>query len=82
VWASLVEKIPNPGTEPELHAYITNMYVQDHARGGTGTSLLNAALAWCARQRVDEVILWPTPPSRTLYRRGGFRTGTHIMSLS
>jgi GNAT superfamily N-acetyltransferase len=80
VWVSLIEKIPNPGAEPERHGYVTNMYVRRDDRGGTGTALLAQAIAWCDRQKLDEVILWPTPRSRRLYRRYGFRPGRHLMS--
>jgi ribosomal protein S18 acetylase RimI-like enzyme len=45
LWLQLIEKIPNPTTEPEQHAYVTNFYVTEAARGqGIGTMLLSAAL--------------------------------------
>src|SRR5262249_23671513 len=45
VWLQLVEKIPNPRSEPEHHAYITNFYVAEAARGrGIGTHLLGEAI--------------------------------------
>ena len=44
LWLQLVEKIPNPRSEPEYHAYLTNFYVQDSARGkGIGSQMLSAA---------------------------------------
>src|SRR5437588_13125311 len=33
LWLQLVEKIPNPRSEPEHHAYLTNFYVYEFARG-------------------------------------------------
>jgi GNAT superfamily N-acetyltransferase len=33
IWAQLIEKIPNPVSEPEYHIYITNFYVRDDWRG-------------------------------------------------
>jgi GNAT superfamily N-acetyltransferase len=80
VWVCLIEKIPNPGAEPERHAYLTNMYVQPGERGGTGSALLERALAWCDRQQVDDVILWPTPRSRPLYGRAGFRAARRLLA--
>ncbi|MBI4420377.1 MAG: GNAT family N-acetyltransferase [Gemmatimonadetes bacterium] len=80
VWLQLVEKIPNPVKENEQHAYITNLYVEESARGGVGTALIEAALEWCAGRAVDDVILWPTDHSRTLYERHGFSVSPAIMA--
>ncbi|HEU4452334.1 MAG TPA: hypothetical protein VFR81_04710, partial [Longimicrobium sp.] len=33
-WVQLVEKMPNPVDEAELHAYVTNCYVLPGMRGG------------------------------------------------
>jgi len=83
VWTTLVEKVPNPGgDEPERHAYLTNLYVRPAERGGTGSALLEAALAWCRESRVDTVILWPTERSRTLYARYGFDASRAFVALS
>jgi GNAT superfamily N-acetyltransferase len=82
VWLHLIEKIPNPLVEAEWHAYITNMYVQEKARGGVGGALIDAALAWCGQKDVDYIVLWPTERSRTLYERKGFAAGDAIMSQS
>jgi len=82
VWLQLVEKIPNPRSEPEHHAYITNFYVEESARGkGIGTRLLRAAIDWCHARQVHAVILWPTERSRTLYERHGFAVRDDIMEL-
>lgn len=82
VWLLRLPKIPNPVGEAESHGYVTNLYVRAPFRGGTGSGLLEAALAWCRAERVDSVILWPTPESRTLYARHGFRGGDDLMELS
>src|SRR6185437_6602392 len=31
VWMQLIEKIPNPGSESEMHAYISNVFVAPNA---------------------------------------------------
>lgn len=80
LWLQLIEKVPNPSTELESHAYITNVYVEPAARGdGTGHQLLEAALGYCRAAGVDSVILWPTSRSRTLYARHGFAVRDDIM---
>ena len=80
VWLQIVEKLPNPVVERELHAYITNFFVQaDHRGRGAGGRLLSAALAECEALGVDTVFLWPTPQSRTLYERHGFATKDSVM---
>jgi len=80
LWVQLIEKIPNPSDEPEEHAYISNVYVRDVARGsGIGSALLDAALAWCDERPVHSVILWPSVRSRPLYERFGFTFADGIL---
>ena len=80
VWLGIIEKIPNPGPENELHGYITNAYVQDGLRNqGIGARLLDAALSYCKAYGVDSVILWPTERSRSLYERYGFTRAENVM---
>lgn len=82
VWIQLLEKIPNPSTESELHAYLTNFYVLEDARGhGIGSMLLTAALEWCRDSQAHAVILWPTERSRSLYLRHGFTFPTDLLEL-
>lgn len=82
VWAQLVEKIPNPITEPEQFVYVTNFYVRAEHRGkGIGSKLLSAVLAWSQSQGVHTVILWPTEQSKHFYSQGGFSTAYNIMQL-
>jgi GNAT superfamily N-acetyltransferase len=82
LWLQLIEKVPNPGPELEVHGYITNVYVSPALRGsGTGQALMEAALAFCRERGVDSVILWPTERSRTLYARHGFVEPRDMMEL-
>jgi len=73
LWLQLVEKLPNPGDEPELHGYVSSVYVAPTLRGmGMGTALLTTCLAECDALAIDAVFLWSTPDSRRLYQRHGF----------
>jgi GNAT superfamily N-acetyltransferase len=82
LWLQLIEKIPNPTTEPEHHAYVTNFYVAEAARGqGIGSMLLTAALRWCETRGVHAVLLWPTEQSRSLYLRHGFAVREDLLEL-
>lgn len=82
LWLQRIEKVPNPGEEPEAHAYVTNVFVREAARGqGVGSRLLEAALAWCRAERVQAAFLWPRERSRSLYRRHGFRGEGSLMEL-
>ena len=82
VWAQLVEKIPNPLTEPEQYVYVTNFYLRAEHRGkGIGSKLFSAVLDWCRSQNVRTVILWPTERSKSFYSRHGFSTADRIMQL-
>ncbi|MFL5385670.1 MAG: GNAT family N-acetyltransferase [Longimicrobiaceae bacterium] len=80
VWLQLMEKMPNPVAEPELHGYVTNLYVRETARGGVGSRLLAAALEECAAAGVHAAFLWPTEGSRSLYRRFGFTGEGEVMA--
>jgi GNAT superfamily N-acetyltransferase len=80
VWVEIIERLPNPEGEPELHGYLTGFYVRAAARNrGVGSALLEAALARCAELRADTVFLWPTPRSRVLYARYGFTQRSGIL---
>lgn len=82
VCVQLLEKMPNPVNEPELHAYVTNFYVVPELRGhGLGKKLLNKALSWCRTQDTDAVILWATRESKSLYRRCGFSEPADVLEV-
>lgn len=81
VWLQTIPKIPNPISEGERHAYLSNLYVRLSDRGGTGTRLLDAAIAEARADGVDRVVLWPTGRSVTLYLRHGFSHGGDVMEL-
>jgi GNAT superfamily N-acetyltransferase len=83
VWLQIVEKLPNPVAESEWHGYVSNLFVRESVRSrGAGSMLLGAALDECARVDVDNVILWPTPRSRSLYARHGFVAADNMLVLA
>jgi GNAT superfamily N-acetyltransferase len=78
-----VEKVPNPVEEAEWIGYVTNVYVQPHARrNGIAGRLLQAALDYCRAHGAYSIILWPTDESRSLYERRGFIAPTRLMEMS
>ena len=80
LWLQLIEKIPNPGFEPEYHAYVTNVFVREDSRGrGVGSKLLAAALDWLQSQDVHCVFLWSTNQSGGFYLRRGFSTNDGLL---
>lgn len=79
IWVRLIEKLPNPTHEPERHAYISNLFVKPAARGGVGTQLLEACLAWLGEENVDAILLWPSAASRSLYKRHGFTATDDVL---
>ena len=82
LWLQLIEKIPNPTSELEYHAYITSVYVCDWARGkGIGSELLSTALTWCKTAGAHAVILWSRERSRPLYERHGFAVHSDLLEL-
>lgn len=73
LWVQVIEKIPNPSNESELHAYVSNVFVMPEYRNtGGGALLLDAAVADCRSLHVDTMFLWPSDDSRPLYARHGF----------
>ena len=82
IWVQIVEKIPNPGPESELHAYVSNFFVLPAERNsGAGTQLLHAVVDHCRSLGVDTVFLWPSERSVTLYRRTGFERPDDVLVL-
>lgn len=82
VWLQIVEKLPNPVAEGEWHGYVSNLFVRAAVRGGgVGSVLLRCALDECDRVGVDNVFLWPTPRSRSLYARHGFDAADNMLVL-
>ena len=80
LWLQILQKLPNPVGEPERHGYISSFYVKAALRGhGIGSGLFDACMAECERVRVDAMILWPTPRSRSLYARYGFIAPADIL---
>lgn len=80
VWIYRLEKLPNPGGNPEAHAYLSNFFILPAFRGrGAGGAMLDAALAWCEQARIDSVFLWPTQRSKPLYMRHGFRVAVGLL---
>jgi GNAT superfamily N-acetyltransferase len=82
VLAHLVEKVPNPVTEPESLGYVSSLYVLPRCRGrGLGADLLLTALDACREAGVETVVLWPSQRSVPLYLRHGFRRQGDVMEL-
>jgi GNAT superfamily N-acetyltransferase len=81
IWLQTVGKLPNPVSERERHAYLSNLFVTPDARGGVGARLLSTAIAWCETIEVDSILLTPTPRSRPLYRRHGFSERVTFLEL-
>jgi GNAT superfamily N-acetyltransferase len=79
-WLQLIEKLPNPVAEPEVHGYVSSLYVEPSRRGvGIGARLLETCLRTCEEEGVDAVLLWPTARSRALYARHGFAIRDDVM---
>lgn len=82
VWMRHVEKLPNPGEEPEWNAYVSSFYIRETFRGrGTGSQLMQLVLDEARRLGVGAVFLWPTERSRPLYERFGFTHDGAVLSL-
>ena len=81
LWLQLVDKIPNPlASEPEHHAYISNVYVREEYQGqAIGSQLLSAALEWIEHQDIHAVILWASEEGRQFYARHGFGMRDDLM---
>ena len=82
IWLEFLEKVPNPSSEPEEHAYVTMLYVEPgHRRDGLGGALLDAAVGECRSRALDCALLWSTPASLALYCRHGFAPDDEVLVL-
>lgn len=81
-WLQTIEKMPNPVAERERHGYVSNVFVQPAFRGGVGSRLLQAVLAWAKENELDRLILWPSAASATLYERHGFTHHGDVMEIA
>jgi GNAT superfamily N-acetyltransferase len=82
LWAQLIEKIPNPNSEPEYLLYFTNFFVRSDCRGcGIGSQLFTSALDWAQTKNVHVAILWPSERSVSFYLRHGFSVNADLMEL-
>lgn len=80
VWVQVIEKLPNPAFLLEEYGYVSSFFVLPEHRGaGIGNALLGTVLEWCDARPLESVILWPTPASRQLYARHGFRDAGTVM---
>ena len=80
LWVQMIEKIPNPGSEGELHAYVSNFFVlPEHRNTGGGRLLLETAIAECRSFHTDTMFLWPSDESRPLYERHGFAPPNRLL---
>lgn len=80
LWIQFFDKVPNPVSEPERHAYITSFYVVEEERGrGVGSMLLSNAVQWCETEKAHLIILWSTGESRPLYLRNGFAANEKLL---
>jgi GNAT superfamily N-acetyltransferase len=80
VFLHLVERVPAPYEDNTPVGYVTNFYVVPaHRNRGFGAALL-AALQRHARSRgVDDLIVWPSERSVSLYRRAGFAPPAELL---
>lgn len=84
VWLQLVEKVPHPNRRrwERPIVYVTNMYVEPELRdAGLGSRLLEAAMAFARDREAAEAVVWPTPRSRSFYRRAGFGTASAPLGM-
>ena len=56
-------RTPVPIAELERHGYLSNLYVRPAERGGIGTQLVGAVIAWARASGIDRVVLWPSTRS-------------------
>jgi hypothetical protein len=77
-----IREIPNPVSEPRVSCLRHELLCCSRdPRPRFRQKLLNRALSWCRRRRVDAVILWPTAGSKSLYRHCGLVEPMNIIEL-
>jgi GNAT superfamily N-acetyltransferase len=73
--ASLFEyrRMPRPGQPNARWGYVSNMFVHEQLRNrGIGSALMTALVAAADERRYARLVLSPSHPALTFYRRAGF----------
>jgi GNAT superfamily N-acetyltransferase len=82
VFLCLVEKVPSPYPGPDTLGYVTNFYVAPEWRDqGIGSALMGEVDRYAHSHDLDTLIVWPSPRSAPLYRRGGFGRPAELLEL-
>lgn len=73
--ASLFEyrRMPRPGRLDSRWGYLSNMFVREEYRNrGIGSALLDAVIGASEQRRYARLVLSPSAPAVSFYRRAGF----------
>ena len=81
-WLAIIERIPGPEIWKRLSGHIQSVYVTDENRDkGLGTLLIEELIEGARRERLDYLLVHPSPRSFPFYRRLGFTGEGSLLSL-
>jgi GNAT superfamily N-acetyltransferase len=76
----LFERMPRPGVESSRWGYLANMYVVPEHRGtGVSQLLVRTALDEAAEVGCERIVLSPSAPSMSFWRRLGFDDANELL---
>lgn len=83
VFLHLVERVPDPYEDNIPVGYVTNFYVVPSQRNrGFGAALLGALRLHARSRGMDDLIVWPSERSVSLYRRAGFAPPAELLEAT
>jgi GNAT superfamily N-acetyltransferase len=81
-WLAILERIPGPERWRRLSGSLQSVYVlPSHRDRGIGARLVDAALADARDRGLEYLIVHPSEPAFSLYRRAGFAETPKLLEL-
>ena len=75
-------KLPKPGNLDSCYGRLSQVRtIPEYRNQGIGSELMDKVKEWCSKQRIQELVVWPSDQSVSFYERAGFKSENKIMEI-